>query len=337
MVSERSWKIWDKAGIYALLAMVVGVFCMASPDFRSIDNLSNILLQSAPIGIAASGMTLAIISGTFDLSVGSMMALTACVIVSLIDTMGFAGALVVGLVLGFCLGLVNGLIITRLRVPPLIATLATMWIFRSLAFIYTANKPMQATDNSFIDLGGTVGHIPYLFAIMTMCYLGAGFLLYYTRFGRYVFAIGSNRKAAVLCGIDLAKVTVLVFGLVGLMSAAGAAALAVRLGSAKADTAMGYELTVIATVVLGGTSLKGGSGTLAGTFGAAVLFAVIYNAMDKFEVQSYWQKIALGGILLLALGLDALRKKYAFTVAKETTHRPEHGEKPSPPMSAVQN
>jgi ribose/xylose/arabinose/galactoside ABC-type transport system permease subunit len=310
MKANRFWHLWDRAGIFfALLALVI-VFAVINPDFRKPANISNILQQCTPIGIAAIGMTFAIISGAFDLSVGSTMALTACVMVSLINVVGFYFAFLIALALGFCLGLTNGLIITKIKVPPFIATLANLWVFRALAYIYTQNKPMQSTAGAFTCWGESIFYVPRLFIVMVICYLLAFFILYHTPFGRHVFAIGSNRRAAILSGINVAKVSLFVFGLVGFFGAIAGSALAVRLWSAKADTALGYELMVIATVVLGGTSLKGGSGTLAGTFGAAVLFTVIYNAMDMFQVQSYWQKIALGVILLVALSLDRLRRKY---------------------------
>jgi ribose transport system permease protein len=300
----------DRAGVFVILAVTVMLLAIVNPDFRKPANVSNLLRQCTPIGIAAVGMTFAIISGAFDLSVGSTMALTACVMVSLIGALGFYGAFAVGLVLGFLLGLINGLIVTKIRISPFIATLGTLWVYRALAYVYTHNRPMQSTDATFTSLGESFVYIPRLFVVMALCYLAGFFLLYHTPFGRYVFAVGSNRKAAILSGINVARVTLFVFAVVGLFGAMGGAALAVRLWSAKADTASGYELMIIAAVVLGGTSLKGGSGSLTGTFGAAILFAVIYNAMDMFQVQSYWQKIALGGILLLALSLDALRRKY---------------------------
>ena len=313
--------IWERAGIFIILAVLIILFAVINPDFRKTDNISNILLQCTPIGIAAVGMTFAIISGAFDLSVGSTMALTACIMVSLIGVVGFYGAVAAGVVLGFLLGLLNGLIVTKIRIPPFIATLGTLWVYRAFAYIYTQNKPMQSTDAVFTSWGDNFAYMPRLFMVMLACYTAGFFLLYNTSFGRYVFAIGSNRKAAILSGINVGRVTLLVFALAGLFSAIGGIALAVRLWSAKADTASGYELMIIAAVVLGGTSLKGGSGTLAGTFGAAILFAIVYNAMDMFQVQSYWQKIALGGILLVALSLDGLRRKYMI-LATEPAQSP---------------
>ena len=307
---SKSGLIGERAGIFIMLAVLVILFAVINPDFRKVNNISNILLQCTPIGIAAIGMTFAIISGAFDLSVGSTMALTASVTVSLIGVLGFYGAAAAGLTLGFLLGLINGLIVTKVRIQPFIATLGTLWVYRAFAYIYTQNKPVQSTDAVFTSWGNSFAYVPLLFIVTLFCYLAGFFLLYSTPFGRYVFAVGSNRKAAILSGINVAGVTLLVFAMAGLFSAMGGIALAVRLWSAKADTASGYELMIIAAVVLGGTTLKGGRGTLAGTFGAAILFAVIYNAMDMFQVQSYWQKIALGGILLIALSLDGLRRKY---------------------------
>ena len=310
MKTNNFRQLWDRAGIFVALLAIVTIFAFINPGFRKPANLSNILQQCTPIGIAAIGMTFVIISGALDLSVGSVMALTACVMVGLIDVVGFYPAFLIAVTFGFCLGLINGLIVTKMGVQPFIATLGTLWVYRAFAYIYTQNKPMQSADAGFVCWGENICYVPRLFVVMVLCYLAGYFLLYHTPFGRYVFAVGSNRRAAILSGINVARVNLFVFALVGFFSAMAGAALAVRLWSAKADTALGYELMVIATVVLGGTSLKGGSGTFAGTFGAAILFTVIYNAMDMFQVQSYWQKIALGGILLLALSLDGLRRKY---------------------------
>jgi ribose transport system permease protein len=202
----------------------------------------------------------------------------------------------------------NGLLITRAGITPFIATLGTMWVFRALAYIYTGSGPMNSSDSRFVAWGERFLGVPRLFLATVSLYILAYVILYRTPFGRSVFAIGSNARAAILSGVNVLRVRVAVFVLVGVFSALGGAMLSVRLWSAKADTAMGYELMAIATVVLGGTSLKGGRGTLAGSLGAALLFATVYNALDMFQVQSYWQKIALGGILLIALSADGIRR-----------------------------
>jgi ribose transport system permease protein len=310
---SRLWRWWERAGIFLLLGLLVAAAAATNPDFRRPSNLANILAQAVPAGIAAIGMTVAIAGGVFDLSVGSMMGLTACVFVGLTGRIGFLPALLASAALGFVLGLANGLIVTRARITPFIATLGTMWVFRSFSYLYTRNQPLQF-DHPWADaLGGSILGIPILFVLMAVLYAAGYVLLYRTPFGRCVFAVGSNRRAAVLSGIDSARIMLFTFALLGFSAALAGAALAVRLASAKADTALGYELTVIATVVLGGTSLKGGTGTLTGTFGAAMLFAVIYNAMDMYELQSFYQKIALGGVLLLALAIDGLRRRWTET------------------------
>ncbi|MFC1601202.1 ABC transporter permease [Candidatus Sumerlaeota bacterium] len=310
MNCRHIFRLIDRAGIFLALFGLVLVLGLANPSFRSPGNLLNILQQSTPIGIAAIGMTFAIISGAFDLSVGSLMALIACVLVSLIDGIGFYPALLVALALGMACGLANGLIITRAGITPFIATLGTLWVFRALAYIYTENRPVQSANEAFISWDERFLGLPKLFMVMIAFYLLGYVILYHTPFGRKLFAVGSNPRAAILSGINVLRVRMLVFGLVGFFAALGGAMLSVRLWSAKASMAMGYELMIISSVVLGGTSLKGGSGTLIGTLGAALLFAVINNAMDMFQVQSYWQKIATGGILLLALSVDGLRQRF---------------------------
>jgi ribose transport system permease protein len=308
--AERFWFWWERAGIYAILAVLVLGAAATNRDFRRPLNLANILAQSAPIGVAAVGMTFAIISGVFDLSVGATMGLSACLFVGFAPALGLLPAALFATAAGATLGLINGLIVTRLRVNPFIATLGTMWVFRALAFMYTRNQSLQLNHPLAHSLSGSLLGLPVLFILMLVLYGAAWFVMHRTAFGRYTFALGSNRRAALLSGIGVSSVRVFVFVLAGASAALGGITLALRLGSAKADTATGYELTVIAAVVLGGTSLKGGSGSLAGTLGASLLFAVIYNAMDMYELQSFYQKIALGVVLLLALSIDGVRRRF---------------------------
>ena len=302
--AKNIYKLWDRAGIYLFLAILFVIFALTNEYFRRPLNLSNILVQSVPIGIAAIGMTFAIASGVFDLSVASTMGFSACVMISLTPHIGFIPAVCITIIIGAIMGLINGIIITQIRITPFIVTLGTMWAYRSLSYIYTQNKPYSLNSSIADRISENILGIPILFIIMIILFIIAYFLLYHTLFGRYTCALGSNRSAAVLCGINNTAMTIFIFIIVGIFAALGGMALGVRLYSAKADTALGYELTVIATVVLGGTSLKGGKATLAGTFGAAMLFAVLYNAMDMYQLQSFWQKIALGGVLLLALAID---------------------------------
>ena len=308
MAIRRMLRLINRCGIFPVLIVWIGVLAAANPSFRRWDNFLNILQQSTPIGVISIGMTFAIISGAFDLSVGSLMALSACVLVSLIQPIGFYPAVLVTLAVGAIGGLFNGLLITRAGLAPFIATLGTMWVFRALAYIYTGNRPVTSSDLHLIGWGEKFLGLPRLFLVMILFYVLAYVVLYHTPFGRSIFAVGSNPRAGILSGINVLRVRVRVFVWVGFFGALGGAMLSVRLWSAKADTAMGYELMAIATVVLGGTSLKGGRGTLAGSLGAVLLFATVYNALDMFQVQSYWQKIALGGILLLALSVDGLRR-----------------------------
>lgn len=311
MMLTRIGSFVNRTGIYLVLAVLLITLGAMNPSFRSPANLLNILQQSAVLGVVAIGMTFAIVSGAFDLSVGSIMALTACVLVSLVDRAGFYPALILALGLGSLCGLANGLLITGLGISPFIATLGTLWVFRAFAFIYTGNAPLQSSDPSFVAWDESFLGLSKLFLVMAALYLAGHVLMRHTPFGRSLFAVGSNPRAALVSGVNVVRVRLMVFVLTGFFAAFGGAMLAVRMWSAKADTAMGYELMVIATVVLGGTSLKGGRGTLLGTLGAALLFTTVYNALDMFHVQSYWQKIALGGILILALSLDGPRRHFA--------------------------
>lgn len=305
---------YERWGIAAFLLIFFVTAAVLIPGFRSWTTLSSIMRESAFIGAAAVGMTLAIISGVFDLSVGGILALSAVLSLMALEPFGVAGAFIVAIVVGSGLGLVNGLVVAKLRVPAFVATLGTLFAFRGVAFLITDGAPVRVPtemfESAFTSFGsGSVLGVPTPFIAM-LCAFGVGYLiLRQTVFGRYLLAVGSNEHAARFAGIDVARVRLRTFVLLGLFAGLASILLATRIWTADGGTLQGFELTVIAATVLGGTSLSGGRGTLIGTCSAVILFVALQQAMLLASIPSFYQRIATGVVLLAALGLDGVRSR----------------------------
>jgi ribose/xylose/arabinose/galactoside ABC-type transport system permease subunit len=301
--------------IQSLLILVAVAIGLVNPYFRTATNLQNILLQSSFSGIGAAGMTLLIVSGAFDLSVAGLLGFCAVMLAKLMPDIGIIPAIAASLLIGFALGSLNGIVVTKLRIPAFIATLGMMNIYLALAFIWSGGEVIPVSDATFQFLGtGTVfGVLPVPFVIMIVTYLFCHGILRRTLFGRYLQAIGSNVIAGRTAGLAVDTVRIIAFAIVGICTALAGTFLTAELSSANAIMASGYELTVIAVVVIGGTSLKGGKGTLFGSFAGALFFAVINNALNIFGVGAYWQYVVTGLFLIGALGVHALRSSALTT------------------------
>jgi ribose transport system permease protein len=296
--------------IQSLLVIGVVILAVVNPYFRTVGNLENILLQSSFAGIGAAGMTLLIVSGAFDLSVAGLLGLCGVLISELLPSLGVVLTVLAALLFGFVLGLVNGLVVTKLQIPAFIATLGMMNIYLALAFIWTqGSRVIALSDPSFNILGsGTLfGVLPIPFLVMIVTYLVCYGILNRSVYGRCLRAVGSSEAAARTAGLPVDLIRILAFAIVGGCSALAGVFLAAELSSASAIMATGYELTVIAVVVIGGTSLKGGEGTLFGSFTGALFFAVISSALNILNVGAYWQYVVTGIFLISALGVQALR------------------------------
>jgi ribose/xylose/arabinose/galactoside ABC-type transport system permease subunit len=295
--------------IQSLLILVAIAIGLVNPYFRTATNLQNVLLQSSFSGIGAAGMTLLIVSGAFDLSVAGLLGFCAVILAKLILGIGIIPAIATSLLIGLALGSLNGLVVTKLRIPAFIATLGMMNIYLALAFIWSGGGVIPVSDATFQFLGTGIvfGILPVPFVIMIVTYLFCHGILRRTLFGRYLQAIGSNETAGRTAGLPVDAVRVTAFAIVGICTALAGTFLTAELSSANAIMASGYELTVIAVVVIGGTSLKGGRGTLLGSFAGALFFAVINNALNIFGVGAYWQYVVTGLFLISALGVQALR------------------------------
>jgi ribose transport system permease protein len=296
--------------IQSLLVIAVVILAVVNPYFRTVGNLENILLQSSFAGIGAAGMTLLIVSGAFDLSVAGLLGLCGVLIAELLPSLGVVLTVVAALLFGFVLGLVNGLVVTKLQIPAFIATLGMMNIYLALAFIWTqGSRVIALSDPSFniLGTGALFGVLPIPFLVMIGTYLVCNGILNRSVYGRCLRAVGSSEVAARTAGLPVDLIRILAFAVVGGCSALAGVFLAAELSSASAIMATGYELTVIAVAVIGGTSLKGGEGTLFGSFTGALFFAVISSALNILNVGAYWQYVVTGTFLISALGVQALR------------------------------
>jgi len=297
-------------GIFAGFLLVVAGISILHPSFLSTANILNIIRQSSVHGVMAVGMTFVILTGGIDLSVGSILALTGVICASL-EHAGWPVTLTVlaTALAGAAIGLANGLVITKGRVTPFVVTLGTMSIARGFAHIYTAGQPISGFQRDFLYIGaGSILGIPLPVAIFFATLASAAFALRYTRLGRYIYAIGSNERAARLAGVnvDIFKTTAYVAS--GLTAAIAAVILTSRLNAGESVAGTGYELDVIASVVIGGTSLMGGRGSVWGTLVGALLIGTVNNAMNLLEISSYWQLVVRGLIIVGAVLADRLRE-----------------------------
>ena len=299
---------------YALQIFTVAALVIVSlllPDFRQWSNLQDVMLQSSFAGLSAAGMTMLIIGGMIDLSVAGIIALTAVTLSNLLQIVPLEVAVPLSLAVGIVLGLINGLIVTRLRFPPFIATYAMLNVYLAAAFIWTHASTLPFTNDAFLGLAaGEVFGLPPMFVLLIAGAAACSLLLHYTRFGRNLRAIGSSEAASRMAGLAVDRTRVLAFMLFGLLTSGAGLGLASLLSSASANMSIGYELNVVAVAVVGGTRLLGGSGTLLGTVTAAILFAALNNALNLLNVSSYWQYVVAGVVLAVAL-VAASRREHS--------------------------
>ncbi len=306
---------WPSAlGIGAALVAEVALFSLLSPWFLTAENLLNVSLQVSIIAIIAAGMTFVILTGGIDLSVGSLVALSGIIATTLVKLpIGFGAALILALagavLFGALSGWLAGFFITRFRVTPFIVTLALMTVWRGAGFVYTEGQPVWALPDAYARLGaGRLLEIPFPTIVMVVVFILAHLALTRTRFGRYVYAVGGNAEAARLAGIRTGRILTQVYLICGVLSAVSGLLLSSRMNSGQPNAGLMYELDVIAAVVVGGTSLSGGRGSIAGTFIGALLIAVLRNGLNLLNVGSYVQQVIVGAVILLAVLIDQMRK-----------------------------
>jgi ribose transport system permease protein len=299
-----------EAGILFVLIALCVILSIVAPRFLTLRNVTNVVRQFSVIAIMSVGMTYVIITAGIDLSVGSIIALSGCMTAwFLVEGYPIWLSVLIGLALGTLTGIVNGLLVVKVRLAPFIATLGTMGIARGVVLALTMGYPIQPFPEAFEVIGrGYLGPIPIPVVIMTVVVIAGHIFLSRTTIGRYIYYVGSNPTAARLSGLNVGRILILVYTVAGLLSGLAAVVLVSRLTSAQSNMGTGWELDAIAAVVIGGTSLAGGEGSVLGSLIGAALMGVIKNALILLGVNVYWQSVVIGIVIVLAVALDAWRQ-----------------------------
>ena len=297
--------------LLALLVLIIIVTAM-NPSFIAPINLLNLLRQVSVNALIAFGMTFVILTGGIDLSVGSTLALSGALVAGMI-TSGIDPLLVmiIGVMIGGILGAINGLLITKGKMAPFIATLATMTIFRGATLVYTDGNPITGIGDSFIFkfVGrGYLFGIPFPVILMVVAFAILFLVLHKMTFGRKTYAIGGNEKAAFVAGIKIDRVKTMIYALSGMMASISGIIITSRLNSAQPNAGQAYEMDAIAAVVLGGTSLSGGRGRIFGTLIGALIIGTLNNGLNLLGVSSFYQQIVKGIVIIIAVLLDRKKK-----------------------------
>ena len=305
--------IWRKAAPFMSLGLMILMLSLLTPYFLTVDNLLAIALQMSVVAVMAIGQMMVIISGGIDLSAGSVLALSGVVATMLMTAAGWPimVAILAGLLVAGVCGLIVGFLIAKGNLPPFIATLGLMGIARGVTLLLTGGVPIFGMPEHFNWLGGGrlfgVLPVPVVFTILLA--LAGHFLLTRIRFGRYIFAIGSNSAAATLSGINVPRNLMKIYLINGVLSGFAGIIMASRLSTGQPTAGTGYELDVIAACVIGGASMTGGKGTMLGAMIGALIMGVLRNGCNLLDISAFWQQIAIGTIIVVAVFSDQYRKK----------------------------
>jgi ribose transport system permease protein len=295
---------------FTLAALFLGL-AVASPHFLTSTNLSSVVRQTAVINIMALGMTIIIIAGGIDLSVGCILAMGGLLgTMAMEKGMSIGAGIAVGVLTGLVCGLINGVLITGLRISPFIVTLGTLGIFRGSALIISNGLPVHQIPQAFSFLGeGSLVGVPFVLWILLLCAVMMHLLLERTPLGRYSFAIGSNPDAALYAGIPVSIITAAVYTIGGMLTGLAGMIESSRLMTGQPTAGQGYELQAIAAVVIGGGSLRGGEGSVMGTLVGAFIMGLLANGSDLLGISPYLQQAIIGAVIILAVAVDELRKR----------------------------
>lgn len=321
--AKKKENLWRENGIIKIvrsnLGILIGLLIMCigltfiSDSFATSTNIFNVLRQISVNVFLACGMTMVILIGGIDLSVGSVIAISGCLCAGLITNNGIPSglAIILAIIIGTLVGAVNGLIIANTKIPPFIVTLAMMNIGRGFARIYTNATTILVNDELFIWIGSgkIFGEIPVQLLFMVVVVIITGLILNKTKFGRNIYAVGDNQQAAVYSGINSKKVIFLVFTLSGLFAACAGILSAARTFSGQFNVGDGAEMDAISAVVLGGTSMTGGVGRISGTLIGCLVIGILNNGMNLMGIDSSWQYVVKGIVVLLAVYIDYIKKE----------------------------
>ena len=303
---KNTMKYMSELTTVIALIILMAVITIINSNFLTANNLLNLLLQVTSNALIAFGMTFVILTGGIDLSVGSILALSSALTAGLLGSgMPVTLAILISLILGCILGMMNGLLISYGKLAPFIVTLATMTIFRGATLVYT-NGLSDTFLFQFLGQGYIVG-IPFPVIIMFIVFIVLYVLLHKTAFGKSVYAIGGNEKAAYISGVKLNKVKIIIYSISGIMASISGLIITSRLSSAQPTAGASYEMDAIAAVVLGGTSLSGGKGRILGTLIGALIIGVLNNGLNIIGVSAFWQQVVKGVVILIAVLIDRFK------------------------------
>mgnify|MGYP001332576931 CR=1 FL=1 len=321
---RKTGRALNKMGVYLIPIIMIIVLSIASEFFMTGSNIVNLMMQVAVVGILAIGQTFVIVTGGIDLSVSSLLSFTGCLAIGLYNDMhaGLFIPLLIAVLAGAAIGLLNGIFVARLKIEPFIVTLAMQSIVQALVLFYTKGQPKYINNASelvsdanygkdflYIGSGKLFGFLPMPFVIMVVIALILGIFLSKTRPGRYIFAVGGNRETARLSGINVAKYQMIPYILCGITTAFAGIVYAARVGTGLPTMGAGYELNSVAAVVIGGTALSGGKGSIGKTAAGAFIFAILANGLNLLGVSSYYQYLAVGVIILVAVLINNTNSK----------------------------
>ncbi|MGI6169666.1 MAG: ABC transporter permease [Christensenellales bacterium] len=310
-VSGTLRNILLKYGIYIAFIVIFIVFSLSNQSFLTPTNIRNIVVQCAFIAVAGVGQTLVILTGGIDLSISSLLSLTGVIMgYAAISGMGLTALIFLALILGLVVGATNGVLVGVLKMPPFVVTLGTQGICRGVALVISQGSPFSQFPEGFgFWGGGYIGEFPVIIFAVIIVYLLAWLFTTRTRTGRYIYAIGGNREAARVSGVNVAKIETIAYTLCGLVVAFAGILLTSRLNFATPTAGDGYELETVTAVVIGGTMMSGGKGNVLKTFIGALLLYTLKNGLTINNVSSYYQNILTGVVLIAAVFLDTLKNK----------------------------
>ncbi len=302
-------QFFEKFATLIGLLIVILIFSMLKPKFLDVNNIFNLLRQASINGLLALGMTYVVLTGGIDLSVGSILGASGifAALVAQNQEIPWFVAVLAGLAIGLLLGTINGVVVSWLKVPAFVATLGMLSVARGITYLASNAQPVPGLSEGFLKIGGgSVGIIPIPVIILTVVFIICSIVLYRTKYGRYIYGVGGNARAARVSGINVKKITCSAYMIAGVLAGLAGVVLTSRVSSGLAMAGQNYETDAIAAVVMGGTSLAGGKGRLWGTLIGVLIIAVLNNGLDMMAVSSYWQLIIKGTIIVAAVMMDSL-------------------------------
>lgn len=316
-MDKKFSSLTKKYGIFIILIAIIVISSVISPYFMKYNNILSIARQVSVTGILALGETLLIISGMIDLSMGSVLALSGMVSINAyLASESFIVAFLVSILIAALAGLINGILVTKVKIPAFIATMSMDFIARGSVYLYTGGKPIYQIGNMGKISSGYLGPIPipviFLLFLVIICW----FILSYTTLGRSIYAVGGNASAAKASGINVDRIRIIAYVISGIFVGIAGVLQMGRLNSGLPDTGIGYHGDAIASTVIGGTSFTGGIGTAQGTLAGTFIIGIISNILNLQGVQSYTQQIVKGGIIIAAVGIDLINKSRQIKVIK---------------------